>query len=152
MEDFKSKYMKDKIVEITLPSSPECIFKIKKISMRKLCLDFKKTLLFTNNSIKLDDNKNVDMSKFTDEQMEAGLELNCNIIMESVIYPKITREHTDNNDEICIDDLPDEDFNFLLAKIQGLGEKGATDLKPFREESNADNTGQDGETVQPTAN
>lgn len=143
------EYLRDKMKEISLPSNEKIKFKIRKINLRNVLVDYQKTLLVTNSSVKKGLSEDIAIKDLTEKQIEAGVNFNNKIIIDSVVYPKITLEKKE--DCLCVDDIEDDDFNFLVKEIKSFS-YGRQDLKSFRDESNADNTGQDGEKIQQIAN
>jgi hypothetical protein len=67
--------------------------------------------------------------KLTADDLKKGVELTDFILMEAFVEPKLVRENP-TEDEICLDDLTDEDRFHVQAYAQG----GASDLNSFRKE------------------
>lgn len=63
----------------------------------------------------------------TQKELQESIEVVELILLEAVKEPKLVRENPAEN-EICIDDLTDEDRGYIFQYVQS----GALDLKPFR--------------------
>jgi hypothetical protein len=69
-------------------------------------------------------------TKLTAEDLKKGLQMIDFILMQAFVEPKLVEANPGDN-EICLDDLTEEDRNFAYQYAQG---GGSSDLKPFRSE------------------
>lgn len=134
VKDYKKKVQATKLIE--LPSG--AVFKVRKLKI----LPFLKSDVIPNNLLPLLKNigeGSINFDKLETEALEDPkllkkltdvMEI---MVMGAVVEPKITKEETDES--ICIDDLDEDDLQFLFNWIQKenkLDSKAREQLNSFR--------------------
>ena len=135
INDFKKSKTETK--KVILPESRlECT--IKKVSPKEIYRKTGYSLISSLNQIKIetDRNKKVqDIKEISPENIEKAQIYNDTFLMIGCVYPKLTEQETDVDDEICIDYLSIEDYNFLVTEISIFSKGGEVeDLAQFRKE------------------
>ena len=123
--------LKEKIKEIKLPSG--AIFEIKKVSTRDKLLKGEFPIINSAN-IKLQDEKNINEQNknLSKDSMIENINFANKFIVEAVINPKMSLEQKEGF--LYINDLSDEDANFLLEEISNYSFGRGQDLKSFSNE------------------
>jgi len=135
--------------EVVLPSGLTII--IKKITGHDFIRAGNFSLHTTHQVLVESKEKNeVIWKKMSDEQKKRQIESNDRMIVQAVVSPKLSVESTDD-EVLSVRDLSDEDYFALLKEVGDFSASRGQDLKPFREEPNAVDTGLTGEEVRSEA-
>jgi len=127
--DYKSKQILRKLVK--LPS--DAVFEIKKITgrdyLREGGLGIQSAADFANPDVSTEKNKII-FEKMSSEDKKKSIESTERMVVIAVTNPILSM--TQEPDKICIKDLTDEDFYFLLKEITEFS-FGKKDMEFFRQ-------------------
>jgi len=147
---FQNQYMESRTKEITLPSNPELKVKIKKVSFRTMILELKSTGILSSRDLnKVNDSKN--SQEMDKEQVISSISMGNATLLKGMISPHVTLEETSDPNSIWIENISDDDYNFLIKEITSFSQEVQTNLQNFRKDGDSTIAGQDVETIQPTA-
>jgi hypothetical protein len=143
------QYRQTNIKEIALLSNPEIKFKIKKINYRTMVLEMQSPALLSSGNLKYSDDTKKKDGEVDIKSVEDNIKVSNLVIIKGVIEPRITIKGEE--DSLAVDELLDTDYNYLVEQITGYSKEVRKSLESFREERNANNTGQDGDKIQAVA-
>lgn len=135
VNEYLEKSCSTKLVE--LPSG--AVFKIRKVTARDYVVNSEMPIRSTKEISTSSDEKNqIAIDKLTPAQRKIMMKANDQLIVKSVISPKLSIEKIENC--LCVDELSDTDYYKLVSEITSLSFVDDKELKFFRPESNANSS------------